>query len=129
MIGRIGKEEGEPGLITGLETGFDVSNLNALVSLENHFLDSAEIETTANKCMFVWKKPIEANKAKLQDRVSVTRTRSTVSTNKKAGLPEALQESDGSLQRTQRLLEGQHGCNVNEHESRPHAKRPVESRL
>lgn len=40
-----------------------------LVSLETYFLDGAKIEANANKYTFVWKKSIEANRSKLQDKV------------------------------------------------------------
>jgi len=40
-----------------------------LVKLENYFLDGTKIEANANKYSFVWKKSIEKNKAKLQEKI------------------------------------------------------------
>lgn len=39
------------------------------VKLENYFLDGTKIEANANKYSFVWKKSIEKNKTKLQEKI------------------------------------------------------------
>jgi len=41
-----------------------------LVTLEKQFIDGTKIEANAHKYSFVWKKPVEKNKAKLQDRIN-----------------------------------------------------------
>jgi hypothetical protein len=42
-----------------------------LISLEKQFVDGAKIESNSHKYSFVWRKSVEKNKAKLQDKINV----------------------------------------------------------